>query len=47
MTHYRTYFDFTAQSKTVSAFMSMYAALEREPNNIHVELTPIIVFLAS
>lgn len=45
MTTYTPYSDFTAQSKTVSALMSMYAQLERDPAR-RTELTPIVVFLA-
>jgi hypothetical protein len=45
MTTYQPYSDFTAQSRTVSALMSMYAQLESSPSS-RVELTPIVVFLA-
>lgn len=42
---YQPYSDFTAQSRTVSALMSMYAQLERN-SSVRPELTPIVVFLA-
>jgi hypothetical protein len=45
MTIYQPYSDFTAQSRTVSALMSMYAQLERGTSS-PTELTPIVVFLA-
>jgi hypothetical protein len=45
MTIYQPYSDFTAQSRTVSALMSMYAQLERGTSST-TELTPIVVFLA-
>jgi hypothetical protein len=45
MTTYQPYSNFTAQSRTVSALMSMYAQLEGAVAP-HVELTPIVVFLA-
>lgn len=45
MTTYQPYSDFTAQSQTAGALMSVYAQLERgEPSRI--ELTPIVVFIA-
>ena len=45
MKTYQSWSDFTAQSRTVSALMSMYAQLEsRAPKQM--ELTPIVVFLA-
>jgi hypothetical protein len=45
MTTYQPYSNFTAQSRTVSALMSMYAQLEGGTSS-RVELTPIIVFIA-
>jgi hypothetical protein len=45
MTTYQPYSNFTAQSRTVSALMSMYAQLEGGASS-RIELTPIIVFLA-
>jgi hypothetical protein len=45
MTIYQPYSDFTAQSRTVSALMSMYSQLEGA-SSPRVELTPIVVFLA-
>jgi hypothetical protein len=45
MTTYQPYSDFTAQSHTVSALMSMYGQLERR-GDAPSELTPIVVFLA-
>ena len=45
MTTYQPYSNFTAQSRTVSALMSMYAQLEGGVSS-RVELTPIVVFLA-
>jgi len=45
MTTYQPYSDFTAQSRTVSALMSMYGQLERGGPS-RIELTPIVVFLA-
>ena len=45
MTTYQPFSDFTAQSRTITALMSMYAQLERgEPPQS--QLTPIVVFLA-
>ena len=46
MKTYQPYTDFTAQSKTVSALMSMYALMERGDPAARIELTPIVVFLA-
>jgi hypothetical protein len=45
MTTYQPYSNFTAQARTVSALMSMYAQLERGSSS-RIELTPIVVFLA-
>ena len=45
MTTYQPYSNFTAQSRTVSALMSMYAHLEAGTSS-KSELTPIVVFLA-
>lgn len=45
MTTYTPFSDFTAQSKTVAALMSMYAELEHDQAH-RAELTPIVVFLA-
>lgn len=45
MKTYQPFSDFSAQSKTVSALMSMYAQLESGPNK-RMDLTPIVVFLA-
>jgi hypothetical protein len=45
MTTYQPYSDFTAQSRNVSALMSMYAQLEGSGSS-RIELTPIVVFLA-
>lgn len=45
MKTYQPFNDFTAQSKTLSALMSMYALVERDPA-ARIELTPIVVFLA-
>ncbi len=45
MKTYQPFTDFTAQSKTVSALMSMYALMERD-SAARIELTPIVVFLA-
>lgn len=42
---FQAYSDFTAQSRTVAALMSMYANLERQ-TDVRVELTPIVVFIA-
>lgn len=45
MKTYQPYSNFTAQSRTVSALMSMYAQLESGTPK-RMELTPIVVFLA-
>ena len=45
MTTYQPFTDFTAQRKTVSALMSMYAQMERDAS-ARIDLTPIVVFLA-
>jgi len=45
MVTYQPFSDFTAQSRTVSALMSMYAQLEHG-SATRMELTPIVVFLA-
>ena len=45
MATYQPYSDFSAQSRTVAALMSMYAQLERGSSS-RIELTPIVVFLA-
>jgi hypothetical protein len=45
MTTYQPYSDFTAQSRTVAALMSMYGQLEPGGTS-RVELTPIVVFVA-
>jgi hypothetical protein len=45
MTTYQPFSNFTAQSRTVSALMSMYGQLERGAPD-RMELTPIVVFLA-
>jgi hypothetical protein len=45
MTTYQPYSDFTAQSRTVSALMSLYGQLIRGGSS-RIELTPIVVFLA-
>lgn len=45
MTTYQAYADFSAQSRSVRALMSMYAQIERDPEH-RAELTPIVVFLA-
>jgi hypothetical protein len=45
MKTYRPYTNFTAQSRTVSALMSMYAQLESGTPK-RTELTPIVVFIA-
>ena len=45
MTTYQPFSDFSAQSRTVSALMSMYAQLKSGKAS-KVELTPIVVFLA-
>lgn len=45
MATYQPFSDFTAQSRTVSALMSMYAQLERD-STARIELTPIVVFQA-
>lgn len=45
MTTYQPYSNFTAQSRTVSALMSIYAQLERD-SAARIELSPIVVFLA-
>lgn len=45
MKTYQPFTDFTAQSRTVSALMSMYGLIERDPA-ARIELTPIVVFLA-
>lgn len=45
MTTYRAYGNFTAQSRTISALMNMYAKLDRT-NEGRVELTPIVVFIS-
>ncbi len=45
MAMYQPFADFTAQSRTVSALMGMYAHLENQPN-VRIELTPLVVFLA-
>jgi len=44
MMKYQAYSDFTAQSMTLSALMSMYGNLEQNRGQ-RFELTPIIVFL--
>lgn len=45
MRYYQAFSDFTAQSKSVSALMSIYALLEQdEPGR--VPLAPVVVFLA-
>lgn len=46
METYRPFSNFTAQSRTVSALMSMYAQLERDSPVARIELTPIVVFMA-
>ena len=45
MPTYQPYDNFTAQSRTVAALMSMYAQLENDPPK-RMELTPIVVFIA-
>ena len=45
MATYQAYNDFTAQSRTVSALMNLYANLEQKEGR-KIELTPIVVFLA-
>lgn len=45
MKTYQPFTDFTAQSRTVSALMSIYAQIEADPA-ARIELTPIVVFLA-
>jgi hypothetical protein len=45
MKTYQPFTDFTAQGMTVSALMSMYALIERDPP-ARIDLTPIVVFLA-
>jgi hypothetical protein len=45
MNTYQPWSDFTAQSRTVSALMTMYAQLESGTPK-RMELTPIVVFLA-
>lgn len=45
MKYYR-YTNFTAQSRLVSALMSMYSTLEKTPENIKIEATPFVVFMA-
>lgn len=45
MKTYRPYINFTAQSRTISALMSMYAQLESGTPK-RIELTPIVVFMA-
>ena len=45
MKTYQPFTDFTAQSKTVSALMFMYALVERD-SAARIEPTPIVVFLA-
>ena len=45
MTTYQPYSDFTAQSRTVGALMSMYAQLEGD-STIRIELTAMVVFMA-
>ena len=45
MATYQPYLDFTAQSKTVSTLMSLYAQFESK-NNTETEFTTIIVFTA-
>lgn len=45
MITYQPYSDFTAQSRTVTALMNMYAQLERS-DDFKIALTPIVVFLA-
>jgi hypothetical protein len=42
---YQAYVDFTAQGKSVSALLKMYALLDKE-NPERVPLAPIVVFLA-
>ncbi len=45
MKTYQPFTDFTAQSKTVSALMFLYALMERD-SAARIEPTPIVVFLA-
>ena len=45
MATHQPFSNFTAQSRTISALMSMYAQLERD-SAARMELTPIVVFLA-
>lgn len=45
MTSYQPYLDFTAQSKTVSALMSLHAQLKSKEFPL-TEFTPIVVFTA-
>lgn len=42
----RRFTQFTAQSRLISALMSMYSSLERSPENIRFEVTPFVVFMA-
>ena len=45
MATYQPFSNFTAQSRTVSALMSIYAQLESD-STARIELSPIVVFLA-
>ena len=45
MTTYQAYANFSAQSRSVRALMSMYAQMDRDSED-RTELTPIVVFLA-
>lgn len=45
MAFYQAYFDFTAQGKSVSALLKMYALLEKEQPK-KLPLAPVVVFLA-
>jgi hypothetical protein len=46
MTTYQPFSDFTAQSRSVSALMSMYGQLLEGGASSRIELTPIVVFIA-
>ena len=45
MRYYQAFSDFTAQSRSVGALMSMYALLEQD-EPVRMPLTPVVVFLA-
>ncbi|HEU4951096.1 MAG TPA: hypothetical protein VFT46_04050 [Holophagaceae bacterium] len=45
MRYYQAFSDFTAQSRSVGALMSMYGLLERD-DQVRLPLAPVVVFIA-